>query len=484
MEISLRKTRLGLLNSTVRIPFRYGTACLSSCPQAVLEATIEAAGTAHRGYSGDCLPPSWFDKSPNKNFAAQIDDMLAIIRCAESVFLEVLARPRELFPAWLEASGRVHQHAAETQLTPLLASFGVSLVERAAIDALCRAAGLSFARAVRANLFGVRPGEVHARLAPYEPADWLPRQPEREVFVRHTVGLGDPLTTGEIPAEQRLNDGFPQSLEQYIQQTGTRYFKIKVANQLDRDLERLTTFAALVERHRGADYHLTLDGNEQYKRATEFEQLVDAITAHPALQTLWENLLAIEQPLERTVALDPQHAPGIGELSRRKPVIIDESDGDLDSYAQAIEHGYRGVSSKNCKGPIRSLLNSGLTWELNGRGARTDFVMTGEDLCSVGVIPVQADLCLAATLGLRHVERNGHHFHPGLSYLPPGEQRAALASHPDFYTQHCGRIAPRLVSGTLEIGSLVDCAGFGFGIEPDMAARVPAEDWQFSSLGL
>lgn len=484
MRISLRETRLGLRNSTVRIPFRYGTACLSSCPQAVLEASIDVHGQSHRGYSGDCLPPSWFDKSPHKNFAEQIADMLAIIRCAESVFLDVLKSPSQLFPAWREATARVHQQAAELQLTPLLASFGVSLVERAVIDAMCRAAGVSFAQAVRGNLIAIRAGEVHPQLAANEPTDWLPRVPLREVFVRHTVGLGDPLTTGQIPPEQRLNDGFPQSLEEYIQSTGTRYFKIKVANQFDRDVERLTTIATLVERHRGTDYRVTLDGNEQYKRAADFQQLIDVISSDPSLRTLWNNVLVIEQPLERNIALDPQHTQGISELSRRKPVIIDESDGDLQAYVRALDTGYRGISSKNCKGPIRSLLNAGLTWVLNARGASTDFVMTGEDLCSVGVVPVQADLCLAATLGLQHVERNGHHFHPGLSYLPAAEQAAALAAHPDFYAEHQGRIAPRLVNGKFEIGSLVDCVGFGFASQPNMSSRVPADEWQFSSLGL
>ena len=66
-------------------------------------------------------------------------------------------------------------------------------------------------------------------------------------------------------------------------------------------------------------------------------------------------------------------------------MIIDESDGTLDA-TRAIG-GYRGVSSKNCKGAIKSLLNAGLTWLANDRGRRSDFPMTGEDLCRVGVVP-------------------------------------------------------------------------------------------------
>ena len=109
--------------------------------------------------------------------------------------------------------------------------------------------------------------------------------------------------------------------------------------------------------------------------------------------------------------------------------------------------------------------------------------MTGEDLCSVGIIPVQADLCLAATLGLEHVERNGHHFHPGLSYLPGEQQRAALEAHPDFYFERGGRISPNVQNGRFEIGSL-QCAGFGFAVVPDVDSMESPLDWSYESLGL
>ncbi|MCA9101455.1 MAG: hypothetical protein KDA63_09910, partial [Planctomycetales bacterium] len=168
---------------------------------------------------------------------------------------------------------------------------------------------------------------------------------------------------------------------------------------------------------------------------------------------------------------------GVRRLCQIAPVIIDESDGTLESYIEAIEFGYRGVSSKNCKGPVKSLLNAGVTWVANERGTRSEYLMTGEDLCSVGVVPVQADLCLAATLGLDHVERNGHHYHRGLGYLPEADRSAALAAHGDFYREHAGTVAPCLREGRFEIGSL-QCIGFGFAALPDMNATVTPADWQ------
>ena len=483
MKIVWKDSTLGLRNSTTRLPFRYGSATLTKCPQATLRVEIEAAGRRTAGFSGDCFPPAWFDKTPGKSFAQQIDDMLWVIAAAEREFSAALREPAPLFPAWFEASHSVHAQAAARELPALLASFGVSMVERALIDAIARAAHLSFRQTVAENLLALEPSRVHPQLAGMAPNDWLPKQPLADIFVRHTVGLGDPLTANDIPPEERLNDGYPQSLEEYIAENGLKYLKIKVANQLDSDLDRLRTIAALIEGYRGADYRVTLDGNEQYKSAAELQELVDRLQAAPELKTLLANCEVLEQPLARRIALDERHTRGIAKLSQWLPVIIDESDGEVDSFARAVELGYRGVSSKNCKGPIKSLLNAGLISKLNEQNRQDHYVMTGEDLCSVGVIPVQADLCLASAIGLEHVERNGHHYHPGLSYLPPAQQEAALAAHGDFYQRRHDRVSVRIDSGRVQVKSL-QCVGFGFAVEPDFASMQSPDEWNFESLGI
>jgi hypothetical protein len=73
--------------------------------------------------------------------------------------------------------------------------------------------------------------------------------------------------------------------------------------------------------------------------------------------------------------------------------------------------------------------------------------------------------------------------HPGLSYLPPSQREAALAAHPDFYARQHGVVSPRIVDGRFEIGSL-QCAGFGFAVEPEFEYLESPQRWQFASLGL
>ena len=171
---------------------------------------------------------------------------------------------------------------------------------------------------------------------------------------------------------------------------------------------------------------MTLDGNEQYRRPEDLDQLVEAIESERRLATLWTNTRLMEQPLPREIVrLQPEHTEGIRGWHAHKPVIIDESDEQLDAYRRALQVGYRGITSKGCKGPLRSLLHAGLNWQLNRQAGRPLYQMTAEDLCCVGIVPLQSDLCLTASLGLTHAERNGHHYHPGLSYLPREQQQAA-----------------------------------------------------------
>ncbi len=115
MRIQLIDARLALRNSTTRLPFRYGSACLTWCPQAVMRAELAIDGARQFGYSGDCLPPSWFDKTPGKDYSQQIDDMLAVIDVAGEVFRGRFERPTEFFLGWYEAQAEVHRQAASAR---------------------------------------------------------------------------------------------------------------------------------------------------------------------------------------------------------------------------------------------------------------------------------------------------------------------------------------------------------------------------------
>lgn len=481
-NVKFKSAELFLRNAHTRMPFRFGSTCLLGCPQNVMRVEMDVEGQSVTGHSAECLIPGWFDKRP-RPYEEQINDQIAAIYHARDRFADLLCEEKPFFPAWLEVYESMKAFSAANDIPMLVCSFGFSVIERCLLDGIARRHDLSFGEAIRQNIYDIDPGAIHPELAGYEPMEWLPDEPVTEIAVRHTIGLIDPLTKAEAQQGEPINDGLPESLEEYVEQSSLHYLKIKLSNNLEHDLDRLTQIAGIIEKVRGTDYAVTMDGNEQYKTAAELTELYDRIQSTPALSTLWENTLLLEQPLYRAEALNEDLADDIRTLAAIKPIIIDESDAALDSYPKALAMGYTGTSSKSCKGPIKSIMNAGLTWLRNGKGAHNDYILTGEDLTTAGMIALQGDLALVATMGLKHVERNGHHYYRGLTYLPESEQARILEAHSDLYHETDGYTAVNIEDGTLHIESL-QCPGYGFAIQPDLSSYTPAAEWEFSSLGI
>lgn len=447
-----------------RIPFRYGAANLVACPHLCLELVLEVDGESAAGIAADSLPPAWFDKS-GKPYPEQIADQLSAIRWAVDA---VIGRAGSGFSLWRDAFDHVVDKGRRQGLPDLLLAFGASMVERALWDGLGRAKGLSFGELVRRDFFGVDWGSLDPDLGGVDPARLLPERPLGRVWARHTVGLSDPLEDGEISESERVADGLPQSLEACLAAYGYRYLKIKLANDYERDVERLRRVGAIMQRaeaERGAKIYCTLDGNEQYRSVAELKGVVEALEKDPGLRPFQGRILFIEQPIQRDAAFDPERAKGLDELPY--PLIIDESDAAFESYPRALALGYKGTSHKNCKGIIKSLVNRARNL-LAGEGS--GLILSAEDLVNVGPIAVHQDLHVVATLGIEHVERNGHHYFRGLDHVSEATIDEALRAHPGLYRREGGR-------ATLKIdGGAIDCTGLA---APGLGGVLPrGEDWQ------
>ena len=417
----------------LRMPFRFGVVTLTESPQAFVRARIRLEdGREAWGAAAELLAPKWFDKDPALSNADNFDQLRGSLARAREAYLA--HEPRT---AWAHAaSGR-----------GLVANYGPALLDRALLDALCRALGVSFYRAVQANLIGagsfegIDLGEFFATL-----------QPSAAIAARHTVGLVDPITAAD--QKERVGDGLPETLEEVVARYGQRHFKLKVGGDARADVERLCAIAAVLERIQ-EPYYASLDGNEQYEDMQGVAALWARMKGEVRLARLVASVLFIEQPVKRQVALERPVA-GID-----KPVIIDESDDALDAFPRARALGYRGVSSKTCKGLYKSLVNRArcAAW---GEG----YFMSGEDLTIQAGLALQQDTALVALLGLTHLERNGHHYVNGMAGLPQGEQDAFLAAHPDLYERSHGAVRVKIAGGMLAIGSL-DCPGYASGAMPD-----------------
>ena len=290
-----------LRNIRTRMPFRYGIAELTETPHLFCEIELEVDGEHSRGISADSLIPKWFTKDPDQTYEEEIAAMLAVIEQAMALAQQA-GSATDLFSLWQHVCQAQERWAASTPHPPLLWNFGFSLVERAIIDAFCRALQTPFAAAVRQNLFGIDLGWIHPELAGYAPTDLLPTEPSQQMFIRHTVGLSDHLAEADLPVEDRLLDGLPQTLEASIAAYGLRYFKIKVNGDDARDIERLTRIAHIIT-SAAPDFAFTLDGNEQYYEVAAFRDFWAKLNVAPDLRDFMQHLLFVEQPFARRIAL-------------------------------------------------------------------------------------------------------------------------------------------------------------------------------------
>ncbi|MHC4995369.1 MAG: hypothetical protein ACYTGQ_09985, partial [Planctomycetota bacterium] len=354
--------------------------------------------------------------------------------------------------------------------------------ERATLDAHCRATGLPFHRALRDNTLGVRLGEFNKDLKGAQPATLLPEQPRGSVLARHTVGLADALTDDDIPDDERVDDGLPQSLRACIQAYTLRRFKIKLSGDPDHDTDRLTRIADILGATLGSDFAFTLDGNEQYTEVAPFVELFETLRAAPALRAFMGNLIFVEQPFHRAIALDADTADGLLGWVSRPPIIIDESDGSLGDADLALDFGYAGTSHKNCKGVFKGVANACLMAQRRRENPEGVFIQSAEDLACIGPVAMLQDLAVVAALGIDHAERNGHHYFKGLSMYPDAIQRDVLAAHGDLYTQHANGFATlEIAGGRIGCGS-VNRAPLGVGFELDPSVFTPLDEWDYDSL--
>src|SRR5688572_4177456 len=388
-EFFVRHTR-------TRFPFRYGIASMTDVPHLFVRTTVTAAGKTSFGLSAEGLPPKWFTKNPATTFEQDLPEMLEAVRQA-TVFAEGIGRhPSLFFEFWAELYRQQSDWAKARQIAPLLANLGVSLVERAVLDGLCRLVGKPLHRLVETNQLGLRLGEIYQELAATVPSDFLPAKPSPCCFVRHTIGLGDPLSPADIEEGERVDDGLPQDLESSIRAYGLRYFKLKLSGNGERDFPRLRAIASLLEETRG-DYFLTLDGNENFKSFDVFREFWREAAADAALQKLWQRILVVEQPVHRDHALNEDAGAALRGWPQRPALIIDESDGAVGDLPRALELGYDGTSHKNCKGIVKGIANACLVARRRKSDARV--VLTGEDLCNLGPLALLQDLSMMALLG-------------------------------------------------------------------------------------
>jgi L-alanine-DL-glutamate epimerase-like enolase superfamily enzyme len=434
-------------------PFRFGSVTITEATQIFVRAEIELEdGSTSVGGSAEMMAPKWFDKRPHLSAEESAAELRRALIIARDLYLR-----RDGFETafGLHAARIGAQVAACTKedIPALAAAYGPAEIDKAVLDALLRAVGKNFFEGMAANVSG-----VDARLTPDLSGDDVAtflasRRRLDRVSVRHTVGMDDKVEGRGGVADPADN-------------AGARYFKLKLGGDPLADTARLIRIGKELGKL-PYDYKVTLDANEQYADLTALAALVASLDHDSALNPIAAKLLYIEQPMPREIF---RQSP-LRKLTRRD-FIIDEADDSYDAFPVAKALGYRGISSKSCKGIYKSVLNAARAAKWSAGGEK--FFITGEDLTCQAGLGVQQDLALGAFIGVTHAERNGHHYVDGFAGTADKEAEAFLAAHPDLYVRDGNTVRLSIHDGDLLTGSLTS-PGFASGAHPDWAALKPLQ---------
>ena len=263
----------------LRLPFRFGVVTLTECPQAFARARIELAdGRSAWGGAAELMAPKWFDKnlalSNDDNFE-QLRDVLRLARAAYLADATRRHRVRPLRPPPRRAPGGQAPRAA---YNPLLASYGPALIDRALLDALCRALGVSFYAAMRDNLVGL--GARHAPSSRASTWDGFLRTlaPSATIEARHTVGPGRcdhrrrPAAAGRRRPARDARAGGGRA-------TATAISSSRSAAASSRRRRAPRPPSPPCSTAATQPYFVSLDGNEQYEDAAGVAELLARLRA-------------------------------------------------------------------------------------------------------------------------------------------------------------------------------------------------------------
>jgi hypothetical protein len=432
-------------------PFRFGAVTINASVQVFVRVEIEVEGkSVATGASAEMLAPKWFDKRPHLSAEETSAELRRSLDIARELYLSCKSFDTA-FGLHAACYGAQIEACTKEDIPPLAAGFGPAEIDKAILDALLRAGGANFFDGMAENNAGMD-ARLSRDLADGDIASFLSSRRRLDgVAIRHTVGLDDKIEGEGGVADNKEN-------------AGARYFKLKLGGDVEADTARLIRIGRELLRL-PYEYRVTLDANEQYADLAALSMLADRLDHGSALKPIASKLLYIEQPMPRDIAM----ATPLDALASRD-FIIDEADDSYDAFPRARALGYRGISSKSCKGLYKAIINATRAAKWSAEGGNT--FISAEDLTCQAGLGVQQDLALGAFIGVTHAERNGHHYVDGFAATPPAEAQAFMVAHPDLYTSDGGTIRLAIHDGDLLTGSLT-ASGFATSVHPDWSTLTP-----------
>ena len=233
---------------------------------------------------------------------------------------------------------------------------------------------------------------------------YVPAAPRALTPVFHSIGASDPLEASDV--KTRIDDGLPNTFEEWIERDGLIRFKIKLnGGNLDADFERTVRIDRIVNRvlpKRGVnDWKYLLDFNEGCPNVGYLLEYLRRL--REATPSGLERVLYIEQPTARDLKKD--RANVMHEAAKYRPIVIDESLTDMEILLLGREMGYTGVALKACKGQTHAML-------MAAAAQKYGMFLCVQDLTCPGASLIHSAGIAARVPGNAGIEANARQFVP------------------------------------------------------------------------
>ena len=274
----------------------------------------------------------------------------------------------------------------------------------------------------------IRPAEGHAvSFSGRHISDYLVDKAPARLPAWHLVGGLDALTETDLTGDEP-DDGYPTTLDRWIETDGLTSLKIKLrGNDAAWDYDRLVRVGRL-GLPRGVTA-MSADFNCMVSDPVYVNTILDRLRQDEP--GIWGHLLYVEQPFPYDLEA---HRIDVHTVSERKPLFLDESAHDWTYVRLGHALGWSGVALKTCKTLTGALLSA--CW-----AKAHGMPLMVQDLTNPML--AQVPHCrLASHVGtIRGVETNAMQFYPEAS-------RPEAAVHPGLYRRRGGRIDLGTIAGS------------------------------------
>jgi L-alanine-DL-glutamate epimerase-like enolase superfamily enzyme len=419
-DIRIKEVTFDYEDFLYRTPIKFGGVALDRATLLNVYCVVETiAGRSACGFGSMPLGNVWSFPSKVLSYEGTLAAMKALVEriaCLTADHLDA-GHPIDLTcalePAYLETAGELSRTLAEP-IPHLCTLVAASPFDAALHDAFGKVHGRSCYHTYGPDLMTHDLGHYLGAEFQGETLDrYVQREPKARLPLYHLVGALDPLTDADV--KQRLNDGLPETLPEWIRFNGLTHLKIKLnGDNLDWDVNRVIAVdrvAGATQQERGvARWYYSLDFNERCPNVGYLLEFLKRVQEQAPAG--FERIQYIEQPTARD--LKANRANVMHEASKLRPVVIDESLIDPESLHLAHAMGYTGAALKACKGQSQSLL-------LAAAAQKMKLFLCVQDLTCPGASLIHSAGLAAHVPGVAAIEANARQYVPAAN--EPWEER-------------------------------------------------------------